>query len=144
MKTTKYVDSKKSLIKEVFFYVFQEKILNSIKAEYIYVEFENLKTNQEKEVKRICEGLSLDYDPSILENKFKPNTSFKKTEERASTLSSQDVLLIKIAYAFFRLYPLFLFKTIHNLFKKDTARFIPGTFGFIKDKYNIGYTAADK
>lgn len=137
MKTTKYPGSKKNPVKEVFFYVFQEKILNSIKAEYTYVKFENLKANQEKEVKRICEALSLEYDPSVLESKFKPNTSFKKTEERASTLPRQEVLLIKIAYAFFRLFPLFLFKMVHRTFKKDTARFIPGTFGFIKDQYDI-------
>jgi len=36
-----------------------------------------------------------------------------------------------------RIFHLFLFRTVHNILKYVSPRFIPGTFVFIKDKYSI-------
>lgn len=138
MKTAKYAGTRKNLAKEVFFYVFQEKILHSIKARCCYcTRFEDLKNNLENEVKNICDSLELNYDPSMLEQRFKPNTSFKQDTERQKILSPLEIFLVKIFYGFSRLFPICVFRAVHKAMKKDTARFIPGTFGFIKDKYGI-------
>jgi hypothetical protein len=78
---TKYGIKKKQLVKRVFLYVFQEKILQSIKNGYIYIEYEDLKANTEKEVKRICEALSLSFAPPFFEISSSPIPALKTTRK---------------------------------------------------------------
>ena len=133
---------KSSLIKEVYFYVLQGKILDRIQQGFTQqdavAEYETLKQNPELEARRICNIVGLDFTPDMLEISFRRNTSFKNAEHRNSILSKREENLIYIFHIIFRILPLWFLKLVRRIYAKSNQRiFVPGTFASISIDYDI-------
>lgn len=127
----------KKIAKEVFFYIYQEKLLTKILKQnnVIFIKYENLKDDLEKHLKAVCTGIGIDFQQAMLKVKYKPNTSFKNKWQRQALLSKTDKFRIR-AYSFlFNSLPLVAFYVTHKLLSDRRPRFIPGTFGSIKDSF---------
>ena len=130
---------RKKIIKETFFYVYQEKFLNELiqNNSVSFVTFEDLKANPAIIASGICNKIGIEFNESMLHIPFSKNTSFKSASDRDKVFSKTEVLIIKLFSKILSNIPLFVFIIIHNLLRKENTDIIPGTFGYIKDKYNI-------
>ena len=130
---------KQHVMKEVFFYKYQEKLLYQImKHENVsLVSYDALKDDTEKIMKKVCGHLRIDFQPSMLKVGFSPNTSFKSTDQRKKVLSMAQVRMINSYSRIFNSLPLSFFKIARSILADKKHRFIPGTFGSIKDKYKM-------
>lgn len=132
-------DNKKRILKEIFFYVYQEKYLNKIikSSPVTVVEYEALRNNLDAQIKRICDRIGIEFQRAMLQVPFKKNTSFKSDSERNEVISSRDAVIIKLCSILLSKLPLLGFYLTHSMFRKKGPRLLPGTFGLIKDKYGI-------
>lgn len=98
------------------------------------------KESREQTVQRICQFLNLPFDKEMLEDIFKPNTSFTKGLRKEDVLSSRRGLFIRVASPFFNALPRQLYEYIYSvkvrfLGSGTENTFIPGTFTHIKREH---------
>ena len=129
----------KQIAKEVFFYKYQEKLIYKIlkRRNVVSVNYDSLKNDTAKHMKAVCQSIGVDFQKAMLKVKFKPNTSFRNNKQRQALLSETDIFRIKAYSRLFTPLPLTAFYIARNLFGDNRPRFVPGTFGSIKDKFNI-------
>jgi hypothetical protein len=70
------------------------------------VRHEDMKLDLEGTMRRVMEFVGGEYDPSMLERRFRPNTSFASEGARASAFGALDRAVIRTAGALLRLVPL--------------------------------------
>lgn len=131
-----------NLLKEVYFYVLQGKILDRIQRDFsqqdAVTEYEILKQDPESEARRICSIIGLEYTPDMLEISFRRNTSFKDAQQRESTISSREENLIHIFNRIFRILPLWFLKLVRIIYSRSSSSiFVPGTFASTSIEYDI-------
>ena len=131
-----------NLLKEVYFYVLQGKILNRLQRDFAeqdaVTEYEKLKQSPELETRRICSIIGLDFTPDMLEISFSQNTSFKNEEHRDSILNKWEEFLIRIFHKLFRLLPFWFMKLVRRIHPKSNHRiFVPGTFASISIEHDL-------
>ena len=54
------------------------------------IDYEELKKSKEKIISEVCQFLQIDFQPKMLEERFRPNTSFVNNSERQEVLSFSD------------------------------------------------------
>lgn len=130
---------KKQIGKEVFFYKYQEKLLNKIMkhGNVAFVEYDILKDDPAKCMKAVCESIGINFQETMLKVDFKPNTSFKSHKQRQTVLTNADNFKISIYSKFCDVLPFLVFRIARNILGDSRPLFIPGSFGAIKDKYNM-------
>jgi len=77
-------------------YQFKSRLNN--KNKIIIVKYEDLRKNQEKILKKVCHFLNLDFELNLLNQPYKPNTSFNdfnSEEEQKSVLTKFEIFMIK-------------------------------------------------
>ena len=132
-------DGTKQIAKEVFFYQYQEKLITKIlkRRNIVFVNYDSLKDDTAKHMEAVCQSIGVDFQQAMLKVKFKPNTSFRNNRQRQAVLSEMDTFKIKAYCRLFNSFPLGIFYIARKLFGDKRPRFAPGTFGSIKDKFNI-------
>ncbi|MHA1284387.1 MAG: sulfotransferase family protein [Promethearchaeota archaeon] len=80
------------------------------------IQYEDLKKNPVKTLEKVCEFLNLDFEPNLLEQKYKPNTSFtnfNNKQERESILTKFEVSLVKKLAFIFKSIPYWVFRVFY-------------------------------
>jgi len=148
MKLTEFSTGKRSSIfKEVFYNIYQSKIIKKISKNYklIKVYYESLKKQPAHEIKNICKYLNIPYESTMLNISYQKNTSFILLQNRKSFFSKKDIQKIMIYSYILKIFPLFLFEAILKvrqslLSKKEETNFIKGTFRMIQEEYQMFQT----
>lgn len=92
-------------------WVYTTKILNAFskRSDRVFlVHFEDMKSDLEDTMRRICEFLGLQWDPQILGQTYRPNTSFKTKADRRKALTAGERAMIRVVAAVGRLIPKFV------------------------------------
>lgn len=76
------------------------------KKNAIVLNYEDLHTDTDKVVRSICAFVELDFEESMLTQRFKPNTSFQNTVDRDRMLSAADNILLSICWPLLAVVPL--------------------------------------
>jgi len=148
MKLTEFSTGKRSSIfKEVFYNIFQSKIIKKISKNYklIKVYYENLKNQPAHEIKNICKYLNIPFENTMLNISYQKNTSFILSQSRKSFFSKKDIQKIMIYSYVLKIMPLFLFEVILKvrqslISKREETIFIQGTFRMIQEEYQMFQT----
>ena len=80
------------------------------------VTYELLKSNPERVIKKLCEFLNLEFYPELLNENFKPNTSFSNfsdKKEREEILTPFEVKLTKLVSKIFNLFPYLFYRAFY-------------------------------
>jgi len=101
------------------------------------IDYEQLKYSKEKVVSDICKFLEIDYQPQMLEEKFKPNTSFNNNSERKEILSDSDKKLITRIKPFFDIFPFRLYSIFNPIEKLIRKNKLPTWFYLITEEKKI-------
>ncbi|MFW5983045.1 MAG: hypothetical protein ACOCQ4_00975, partial [bacterium] len=96
------------------------------------VSYEDLKNDTENVLKEICNFLSISYNRSMLDVKFKPNTSFKTDISRKNILNNKNISKIRFAFFLTTFLPLWVIDFLSKIYKcfvsKNKIYFRPRTF----------------
>ena len=109
---------------------FQRKCRNRM----ILVDFESLRRSTEVVVRQICDFLGIDFEETMLQTEFSPNTSFGSEEERQAVLTPGEERLIRLISAVCRTVPYAVYHlevVIENALRKKT---LPRNFYAITKK----------
>jgi hypothetical protein len=112
---------------------------NSKRIMIIY--YKDLRSNRQKTLAKICSFLELDFEPSLLIDRYRPNTSFTnfdKQDERSKILTSLDKKIIKWLSAILKIFPYRFYRILYffqlNVRKKS---FPPRYWDNFKQEYLI-------
>lgn len=131
---------------QVFIYVHDEKNMQRFfnLNNSIYVNYEDLKNNQEQIVKNICTSIGIEFDKKMINVSFDKNTSFDLNKDKEEFFTKFEKIKIKIFYKILKLIPFFLLSFLKNLGNRfynfrhyKPAKLIPGTFSDYKFKYDM-------
>ena len=148
MKLTEFSTGKRSSIfKEVFYYIYQAKIIKKISKKYkiFKVNYESLKKQPVHEIKNTCKYLNIPFENTMLNISYQKNTSFISLQNRKLFFSKKEIRKIMIYSHLLKTFPLFLYeaflKVKQSLIpKREEIDFIQGTFSMIQDKYQMFQT----
>lgn len=110
------------IIKRIFRQTKYEKYLDRFSHHsdrIINVSYESLKSTPENEIKKLCEFLEIEYYPELLNEHYKPNTSFSNfsnKKEREEIITPFEVKLIKWVSYIFNIFP-YLFYRVYYFFQ---------------------------
>jgi hypothetical protein len=96
-----------------------------------WVRYEDLATDPEKTMRRVCDHLGLAFTPEVLKTGFRPNTSFGSTAERDRFVSGSDQIRIRAESLIMGLIPLWGYRLIHwvrRRLKTQRAPFVSASF----------------
>jgi len=113
------------------------------------VRYEDFRANTEGVLKDLVAFLGLPWDPKILGQTYKPNTSFRASGDRKAALSRGERWLVRLAAAAGRLIPRCVLEGLHRFRKRRGGRKpLPHWFfrldPFFKDDPNQYDVATDK
>jgi hypothetical protein len=97
---------------------------NSLSNRILIINYEDLIKSTQETLTKLCNFLDIEYEPSLLIEKYRPNTSFttfNKQEERAVILSSFDRKLIKWTSSIFEIFPYRFYKILY-FFQLNTRK----------------------
>lgn len=117
------------------YYLYYSSINNQDEKENcLFIEYENFKKNRLELTKNICDFIDIDFEQTLLEDKYKPNTSFTSEKERNKVLTKEEETFIKILDYFFKFIPNKIFSCFLPLYKKKFREInrIPDWFYSIK------------
>ena len=146
LRSRKYNDYKKNILKELASYVYRIKKTRLFKENdnVIILNFKDLQFNRKSTINKICQFLSIEIDENMFTDTFEKNTSFKTNGERNQILNNYDELMIEMFYPILSIIPLKIYKIFHNMFRRCKClynyentydKFLPSTFLLFK-KYN--------
>ncbi len=98
----------------------------------LLIEYEDLKRATEETVIRVCDFLGIGFQPEMLQQRHKPNTSFTDSSERKQVLSIAEEELIKRLNPFFELLPYALYRWLRIVERRVEGRRLPHWFYLIK------------
>lgn len=127
------------LIKSAATYAHEARLLRRISREFgaVHVDYESLRREPALEIRRVCEAIGLDFQPQMLESRFRPNTSFRATERRDSVLGPSKVRLARCVAALVTASPLPLTTWVRQGLAKRRAVLVTGTFSAIVERYAL-------
>lgn len=141
-----------NLVLHIFSYWHHRKIENSFKNydNVKIVTFENLKGDRKQVLKAVCNFTGLSYSDSMLESKYKKNTTYRnKNKKDFDTKKTRSIIYIISFFA--SLVPLWLYRIsfkikefIKNLSSKDKKMFLPLTFQLYNEEMNGREEIANK
>jgi hypothetical protein len=115
--------------------VYHRKLLDRVRRErpVLEVTYEALRRDTKGELGRICAGLGLDFDPAVLEARYRPNTSFQGPGPGAAraVLSAGELARVRAIAALGRLAPTPLLDAARALLRSRAPHLVPGTFSEI-------------
>jgi hypothetical protein len=126
---------KLSLAKSLPGIVRAEKMLRLVekRTAAISVAYERLKEDQVCTVRAVCTHLGLEFQESMLDAQFLPNTSFRGAP--APKLRSTHISALRVASACCSVLPLWLLNLgLRTRYDREPVRFVSGTFGDLKDR----------
>ena len=88
------------------------------------INYEDLRTNRKEILTRLCHFLELDFESSLLIDRYKPNTSFTnfhKQEERSKILTSFDIKIIRWVSLILKIFPYRFYRTLY-FFQLNTRK----------------------
>lgn len=102
----RYRDRK--LLRSVYVFVRQEKLLNRICREFnaIEIRFEDLKENPQREISDVLRRLDLDPAKWSYDLRFRKNTSFQDDDERSMIMTGRQRSIVLVLATILRLVPL--------------------------------------
>jgi len=92
------------------------------------IEFEKLVNDKEHVVKQLCQFLEFNYEKTMLDQKFEPNTSFSGNMDRKTTLSSREKRLIRFLDHQISRLPFSVFRGATQLKQKVVRDHLPDSF----------------
>lgn len=137
---------KKNIFREVYIYHLMDKSCKpSNQHPILYVDYENLVSDKEQVVRKICKHIGLEYNKELLVDRFKKNTSFEN-KSRNKELSGMEEFMIRLISAFMRMLPLAFYKVTYRLYlffrgSPYSTRFVPGSFRYLRKQ--IGWNHKD-
>lgn len=148
MKLTEFTTGiRSSIFREVFYYIYQAKIIKKISKIYklFKVSYESLKNQPAHEIKNTCKYLNIPFENTMLNISYQKNTSFISSQNRKSFFSKKDIQKIMIYSYILKIFPFFLFEAFLKvrqslLSKREEIYFIQGTFRMIQEEYQMFQT----
>ena len=92
------------------------------------IEFEKLINEKDHVVKQLCQFLGFNYEKSMLDQQFKPNTSFAGNKDRKTTLNSQEKRLIEFLDHQISRLPFSVFRGAFQLKQRVLRNRLPNSF----------------
>jgi hypothetical protein len=126
-------------IKTILGYLLQQKVLRRVRqrADACVVQFDRLKADPAGETERVCRHLDLPFEPSMVESRYRANTSFREGRDRDYRFTALERLKIRIASAMAGVLPFPLLSLGRSLFGAKELHYVKGTFASIKDRYGL-------
>jgi len=120
-------------LKELFIYHYSKKIRKkfSKKKNVLFITYEQLLSDREAAIKKVCEFLNIPYSSGMLDVSFRKNTSFAEGGKKVNLFPRHKVLMVKVLSPVLALLPLFIYKLMFKLKKMRPGkgkRFVTGTF----------------
>jgi len=113
-----------------------EKLLHYVEKQpgVVSVTYESLRQNPVSTVESVCRRLGLEFTESLLDVRFRPNTSFRGV--RPEPINTTYERLLRSVNACCRRLPLGMLNLIlrKGMFIYPPVRFVQGTFGQLKDR----------
>ncbi len=130
------------LMRLTFLYISDEWVIRKMeknsRIDSFSVCYEDLAKDNEKELKRICDYLSIPFDASILEISLYRNTRFTGKDKKEEFFSRADKFMVKLFRFLFRMFPgQFMWLLRDKFGKKGNSDYINDTFRYIKQQYGI-------
>lgn len=131
-----------NLAKLVFLYVSDawtiKNLLKDKRISSLEVNYEDLVSDNTKELAKVCDFLGLEYSSSMLKGEVLRNTRFLSTVEKKEYLSRRDIFRIKILEIMFRVIPgKIISKTRRKYASSGNSKFINATFRALIEKNNL-------
>lgn len=128
--------------KEILIYCFSTKIWKTYrkKENVMTVTYEELLSDQESTVQKICRFIEVPFSHDMLNSRYKKNTSFESKSEKESLFPKYKAFIVKIVTPILSMLPLFFFEYMFKLKKfsyGEGMRFIGGTFSLAVDDFGI-------
>lgn len=92
------------------------------------VQFEDMKRNPERVFREVCRFLELDFESGVLEEAYRPNTTFVRGRERNQVLSEADKRIIDTVMSVGRYIPVQIFRTVKRVAKLRADKHLPVWF----------------
>jgi len=125
-----------SAIRSAIGYALDEKNLARLQRKgALAVRYEDLRNNTETETRRVCEALGLQFEPDMIDVRFRPNTSFQGGER--VPLSARQILAARLAYSVARYFPISLLQALRIVSQPRRVPLRRGMFGDIVRRYGI-------
>ena len=115
------------ILKRVLQHFKYDKHLNRFNSQsnrILIINYEDLRNNIQEILTKVCDFLGLDFESSLLEEKYKPNTSFSnfnKYKERATILTPFEKKIVKWSSIIFKILP-YRFYRILYFFQLNTRK----------------------
>ncbi len=121
---------KKNLLKlQLKYFTDMAQVEKIRKKDNVYVvKFEDLKTNPKLVTESICNFLGISFDESMLENRFKINTSYgntiskKYSFDKGKIFSKFDLLKIKLNSILLNSLPSFVYSNLDSYYKRKSEK----------------------
>ncbi|MEL7537969.1 MAG: sulfotransferase [Pseudomonadota bacterium] len=125
-----------SLLKSLPGQVRSERLLKRVEQRFdcITIDYDELRSDPAAATRSVCKQLSIDFEESLLEVKFEPNTSFQSSKRPAPIAGLQRWLATLIILAS-SLAPMWVLNRLLARKKRDEPplKLVAGTFGDLKD-----------
>lgn len=109
------------------------------KPNVIKVTYEDLRRDKRRTTESVCDSLELPFQESMLDDKYKKNTSFQKGVKKDDILSPRDVWKLQGLSLLFRFMPLWLLRWTSDRFGRHRdprgSRFIALTYSMLRQQY---------
>ena len=92
------------------------------------VQFEDMKHDTEGVFQDVCRFLELDFESSVLEEAYRPNTTFVRGSERNQVLSKADTHIIDVVMSVGEAIPVQVFRAAKRIAKLRAERSLPKWF----------------
>ena len=108
----------------------------------LWIEYEELKQNRGTVADRLCKYLQIEPRPEMLNDKFRPNTSFADGCKRESVLRSRDWAWARGVYSAARCIPLPVVELVRRFFPSPGVEVINGTYSELCREHDLVAPAA--
>jgi len=125
------------ILKDIFTYRMMKVHLNelpNLPNKSFMLNFEDLKNNTSDETQRLFNFLDLEFSEHLLENKYRPNTSFSSEAQRKSMLSDGEKKFIRKMHRFASFIPSIFYKSIAKLYLSRCKYVDPPDWFWRKDR----------
>jgi len=134
--------SRKHLFRKVFSYFrFNKEIENfaSKSNRIMLIEYNDFKKSKEETIRNVCKFLDIEFEHLMLEDRYKPNTSFQNEKGRREALTSLEKIYVRLLASIFSFLPYSFYRIVNKwipfirrLYKKP--KLISGTYRLFKRK----------
>ncbi len=92
------------------------------------VQFEDMKRDAEGVFQDVCRFLGLDFEPSVLEEAYRPNTTFVGERKRNQVLSDADKRVIDLVMTVGKAIPVSVFRAAKRIAERRADKHLPVWF----------------